>query len=102
MNSILSCGAINTALMGVVALSSLWYCYIRQADLTIRRREVRMNVVTTTLTLTAGVIGSYLSARTRRDSIAHAIALHGVSSAKESAPSVQVRRRPVTTRERDE
>ena len=97
MKSILmSGGAMNTALMGIVAMSSLWYCYIRQADLAIRRREVRMNVVTTTLTLTAGVIGSYLSARTRRDSIAHAMALHSSSTANESTPHAQMRRGAAT------
>lgn len=97
MNAVvlLSGGAINTAFLGVVALSSLWYCYIRQADLAIRRREVRMNVVTTTLTLTAGVIGSYLSARTRRDSIAHAMAVQCMATTKES-PSANVRRRQAT------
>ena len=75
-------GVANSLFLGVMAVSSLWYCYIRQADLAIRRREVRMNVITTTLTLTAGVIGSYLSARTRRDSIAHAMVVHGIAAEK--------------------
>ena len=69
-------GITNTVFLGVMAASSVWFCYIHSSDLAIRRREVRMNVITTTLTLTAGVIGSYLAARTRRDSIAHAMVVH--------------------------
>lgn len=76
---------MNSAFLGMIALSSLWYCYIRQGDLAIRRRELRMNVITSTLTLTAGVIGSYLSARTRRDSIAHALVAHGISATKKQS-----------------
>ena len=96
MSSILnrSVSITNTAFLGILALSSLWYCYIRQVDLCIRRREVRMNVLTTTLTLTAGVIGSYLSARTRRDSIAHAMVVNGVAAAQQQQVHPPRRRRP--------
>ena len=90
-------GALNTVFMGVVAMSSLWYCYIRHADVAIRRREVRVNVVTTTLTLAAGLVGSYLSAQTRRDSIAHEMALREISAANKPVPSTFVRRRQTSS-----